>query len=73
VNTGMSVIFLNYGFLWVCAQEWLGHMAVLFLVFEYSVFEYTVLHSEPLTFPPTVKEVSLFSTPFPAFIVCTFF
>ena len=54
VNTGMNVIFLNYGFLWVCAQEWLGHMAVLFLVFEYSVFEYSVLHSEPFTFPPAV-------------------
>ena len=25
------------------------------------------------TFPPTVEEVSLFSTPSPAFIVCTFF
>jgi len=22
VNTGMHVIFSNYSFLWICAQEW---------------------------------------------------
>ena len=31
------------------------------------------LENIQFTFPPTVEEVSLFSTPSPAFIVCTFF
>ena len=48
-----------------------GHMVDLFLVFKESPY------SSPqwlyqFTFPPTVQEGSLFSTPSPAFIVCRF-
>ena len=50
----------------------LGHMAVLFLVFqEISILSSIVAVS--ITFPPTVQEHSLFSTPSPAFSLCRLF
>ena len=49
----------------------LGHMVVLFLVFKgISIPSSKVAAS---TFPPTVQEHSLFSTPSPAFTVCRLF
>ena len=49
-----------------------GHMVVLFLVFKESPYCLPQwLHQ--FTFPPTVQEHSLFSTPSPAFIVCRLF
>ena len=52
--------------------ELLSHLVVLFLVFKESPYHLPYrLHQ--LTFPPTVQERSLFSTPFPAFIVCRLF
>ena len=45
---------------------------VLFLVFKgISILSSTVAVS--ITFPPTVQERSLFSTPSPAFIICRVF
>ena len=50
----------------------LGHMVVLFLVFKgTSILSPQLLYQ--FTFPPTVQECSLFSTPSPVFIVCRFF
>ena len=50
----------------------LGHMAVLFLVFQgISILSSIVAVS--ITFPPTVQEHSLFSTPSPAFTLCRLF
>ena len=50
-------------------------MVVLFLVFQgISILSSIVAISiYQHTFPPTVQEGSLFSTPSPAFIVCRFF
>ena len=44
-------------------------------IFSFLRNVHTVLHSGcyQFTFPPTVQEGSLFSTPAPAFIVCRFF
>ena len=52
----------------ICLGVGLGHMVVLFLVFK----GITILSSivAVSTFPSTVQECSLFSTPSPAFIVC---
>ena len=47
----------------------LGHMVVLFLVFKESPY-HLPLWLYQFTFPPTVQELSLFSTSSPAFIVC---
>ena len=50
----------------------LVHMVVLFLVFKgISILSSVV--AVQFTFPPTVQACSLFSTPFPAFIVCRLF
>ena len=50
----------------------LGHMVVLFLVlYEISILSSRVAVS--ITFPPTVQESSIFSTPSPAFNVCRLF
>ena len=73
---------MNYGYMclfqfWfpqgIClGVELLSHLVVLFLVFKESPYHLPYrLHQ--LTFPPTVQERSLFSTPFPAFIVCRLF
>ena len=50
----------------------LGRMVVLFLVFKEPLYcsPYWLYQ---FTFPPTVQEGSLLSTPSPAFIVCRFF
>ena len=51
----------------------LGHMVLLFLVFLRNIPPYCLpkwLYQ--FTFPPTLQECSLFSTPSPAFIVCRF-
>ena len=50
----------------------LGHMVVLFLVFKESPY-HLPLWLYQFTFPPTVQELSLFSTPSPVFIVCRLF
>ena len=50
----------------------LGHMVVLFLVFKESPYHLPQWLYQ-FTFPPTVQERSLLSTPFPAFIVCRLF
>ena len=50
----------------------LGHMVVSFLVFLRKL--HTIFHSGyQFTFPPAMQEGSLFSIPFPAFIVCRLF
>ena len=49
----------------------LGHMVLLFLVFLRNLPPYCLpkwLYQ--FTFPPTLQECSLFSTPSPAFIIC---
>ena len=66
----IQCIFFNFGFLGVGL---LGHMVVLFLVLKNL---HSVSHSGCkciFTFPPTVQECSLFSTPSPAVIVCRIF
>ena len=50
----------------------LGHMVVLFLDFKESPYCLPQWLYQ-FTFPPTVQEGSLFSTPSPAFIVCRLF
>ena len=50
----------------------LAHMVVLFLFFKESPY-CSPLWLCQFTFPPTVQEGSLFSTPSPAFVVCRFF
>ena len=50
----------------------LGHMVILFLVFKGTSILFSIV-AVKFTFPPTVQEGSLFSTPSPAFIVCRFF
>ena len=50
----------------------LGYMVVLFLVFQ-GVSIPSSIWLYQFTFPPTVQEGSLFSTPSPAFIVCRLF
>ena len=49
-----------------------GHMVVLFLVFKESPYCLPQWLYQ-FTFPPTVQECSLFSTPSPAFTVCRLF
>ena len=53
----------------------LGHMVVLFLVFKGMSIPSSIVSISIYipTFPPTVQECSLFSTPSPAFIVCRLF
>ena len=51
----------------------LGHMVVLFLVFFKESPYHLPWWLYQFTFPPTVQECSLFSTPSPAFIVCRLF
>ena len=52
----------------------LGHMVVLFLVFFFKKYPYRLPQwLYQFTLPPTVQQCSLFSTPSPAFIVCTLF
>ena len=48
----------------------LGHMVVLFLVFKGISILFSIM-ADQFTFPPTVQEGSLFSTP--SLIVCRFF
>ena len=50
----------------------LGHMVVLFLDFKESPYRLPEWLYQ-FTFPPTLQECSLFSTPSPAFIVCRLF
>ena len=50
----------------------LGLMVVLFVIFKESPYcSPSWLYQ--FSFPPTVQEGSLFSTPFPPFIVCRLF
>ena len=62
----------NFGFLRVYAQEW-----DCWVWFYSQFFKESPYHLPqwlyPFTFPPTVQEHSLFSTPSPAFIVCRLF
>ena len=50
----------------------LGCMVVLFLVFKGTSILFSIV-AVSITFPPTVQEGSLSSSPSPAFIVCRFF
>ena len=50
----------------------LGHIVVLFQVFKGISIPSSIV-AVSITFPPTVQEHSLFSTPSPAFIVCRLF
>ena len=49
------------------------YMVVLFLVFQGISILSSIMVVYQFTFPPTVQEFSLFSTPSPAFIVCRHF
>ena len=49
----------------------LGHMAVLYLVFQGTSILFSIVYQ--LTLLPTVQEGSLFSTPPPAFVICGLF
>jgi len=73
VNNGINVS-LNFGF---PQGIYLGvgllcHMVVLFLAFKESPYHLPQWLYQ-FTFPPTVQEHSLFSTPFPVFLVCRLF
>ena len=73
MNNGIHVLF-NFGFLWVYAQEG-DHWIIWWF---YSQFLKESPYHLPqwqyqFTFPPTVQERSLFSTPSPAFILCRHF
>ena len=67
-------LFLNYGFLRVYAQQ--QDCGVVWQ-FYFQFFKEPPYCSPqwlyPFTFPPTVQEGSLFSTPSPAFTVCRLF
>ena len=78
-----SVSF-NFGFLRVYAQEWdcwgkqWFYSQFFFFLFCFVLFFKESPYRLPqwlqqFTFPPTVQEGSLLSTPFPAFIVCRLF
>ena len=69
-----SCIFPNYGFLPIYAKEW-DCWIICQLYFQiFRELPYCSLQwVHQFTFPPTVQEGSLFSTPSPAFIVCGLF
>ena len=69
-----ALIFLNYGFLWIYAQEW-DCWIIYQLYFQFSEgppYCFSIV-AIPFTIPPTVQEGSLFSIPSPAFIICRLF
>ena len=56
--------------MWIYAQEWIaGSYVVLCTVFKGTSILFSIVLYQ-LTFPPTVKEGSLFSTSPPAFVIC---
>ena len=65
-----SCIFLNYGFLWIYAQEWDCWVTwqLYFQIFKDPPYQ-SLQWLHQFTFPPTVQEGCLFSNPSPAFIV----
>ena len=69
-----TCFFLDFGFLWVYAWEW-DYWVIWWFYFQcYKKTPYFLpqwLHQ--FTFPPTLKECSLFSTLSPAFIACRHF
>ena len=50
----------------------LDHMEILFLIFKEPLYCFPWWLYQ-FTFPPTVKEGSLFSTPSPALVICRLF
>ena len=69
-----TCVFFNFGFLRVYAQEW----DCWVIWWCYSQFFKESPYRLPqwlcqFTFPPTVEERSLFSTPSPTFVVCRLF
>ena len=61
-----TCVFLNCGFLRVLAQKWIA--------WSYGSFIFSFLkYLYQFTFPSTMEEGSLFSTPSPAFIACRVF
>ena len=73
VNNGYMYLF-QFWFLQGICQVWglLGQVVVLFLVFKETLCHLSKWMYQ-FTFPPTVQEHSLFSTPTPAFIFCRLF
>ena len=73
VNNGYMYLF-QFWFLQGICQVWglLGQVVVLFLVFKETLCHLSKWMYQ-FTFPPTVQERSLFSTPTPAFIFCRLF
>ena len=70
MNNGIHVSFSTLVFSGIClGVGLLGHMVVLFLDFKESPYHLPQWLYQ-FTFPPTVQEGSLFSTPSPAFIAC---
>ena len=56
-------------------SPWVGLLdptVALFLVFKGTSILFSIV-AVPISFPPTVQEGSLLSTPSPAFVVCGFF
>ena len=64
-------VFLSYAFLRVYGHQW-----DCWIIWQFQFFKESLCCSSQwlyqCTFPPTVQEGSLFSTPFPALIVCKF-
>ena len=73
VNNGYMYLF-QFWFLQGICQVWglLGQVVVLFLGFKETLCHLSKWMYQ-FTFPPTVQERSLFSTPTPAFIFCRLF
>ena len=74
VNNGILVSFSIWFPQGIClGVELLGHMMVLCLVFFNNSTYHLPQWLDQFTFPPTVQEHSLFSTPSSTFIVCRLF
>ena len=73
MNIQVHVIFSNYSFVQVYAQEW-DCWIIVHTIFSFSdeppyCFPWSLYQ---FTFPPMMQEGSLFSTPSAAFVICRF-